>query len=58
MFPVSAVLFVRYIETTCWIENENVAGKAPTGDAPTTFEGSPILLPTKVYLILEVWRYI
>ena len=29
----------------------------PTGDAPTTSEWSTILLPTKVRLILEVWRY-
>ena len=26
-------------------------------DAPTTFEWSTILLPTKVWLILEVWQY-
>ena len=35
-----------------------VNGAAPTGDAPTTAEWSTILLPTKVPLILEVWRYI
>ena len=29
-----------------------------TGDAPTTSEWSTILLPTKVWLILEVWRYL
>ena len=28
-----------------------------TGNAPTTFEGSAIILHTKVLLILEVWRY-
>ena len=27
------------------------------GYAPTTSEGSTILLPTKVHLILETWRY-
>ena len=35
------------------MENEDVVGAAPTGDAPTTSEGSTILLPTKVRLILE-----
>ena len=30
----------------------------PTGDAPTTSEWSTILLPTKVRIILETWRYI
>ena len=29
-----------------------------TSDAPTTSEWSTILLPAKVRLILEVWRYI
>ena len=40
------------------MENEDVAGAAPTGDAPTTSEWSTILLPTKVRLILETWRYV
>ena len=40
------------------VENEDVVGAAPTGDAPTTSEWSTILLPTKVRLILENWRYI
>ena len=39
------------------IENEDVVGTAPTGDAPTTSEWSTILLPTKVRLILEILRY-
>ena len=39
------------------IENEDAVGAAPTGDAPTTSEWSTILLPTKVCLVLEVWRY-
>ena len=30
---------------------------APTGGAPTTSEWSTILLPSKVRLILETWRY-
>ena len=39
------------------VENEDVVGAVPTGDAPTTSEWSTILLPTKVQLILEVWQY-
>ena len=39
------------------VKNEDVVGVAQTGDAPTTSEWSPILLPTKVRLILEVLRY-
>ena len=39
------------------VENEDVVGAAPTGDAPTTSEWSTILLPSKVRLILETWRY-
>ena len=38
------------------VENEDVVGVAPTGDAPTTSEWSMILLPAKVRFILEVWR--
>ena len=41
------------------VENEDVVGAAPTGDAPTTSEWSTILMPTQVRLILqvlEVWR--
>ena len=38
-------------------ENEDVVGAAPTGEAPTTYEWSAILLHTKVRLILETWRY-
>ena len=37
------------------VDNEDVVGAAPTGDAPTTFEWSKILLPTKVHLISEIW---
>ena len=39
------------------MENEDVVGAAPTGDAPTMSEWSTIWLPTKVRLILETWRY-
>ena len=40
------------------MENEDVVGAAPPGDAPTTAEWSTIQLPIKVRLILETWRYI
>ena len=40
------------------LENEDVVGAAPTGDAPTSTEWSTILSPTDVRLILEVWRYL
>ena len=40
------------------VENEDLVGAAPTGDAPTTSEWSLILLSTKMRLILEVWRYV
>ena len=40
------------------VDNEDVVWAAPTGDAPTTSEWWTILLPTKVQLILDVWRYI
>ena len=45
------------LEARCQVENENVVGAAPTGDAPTTSEWSTILLPTKVRLILEVCQF-
>ena len=51
-----AVVFVQSNEARCEVENEDVVGAAPTGDAPTTYEWSTILLPTKVRLILETWR--
>ena len=34
------------------VENDDVVGAALTGDAPTTFELSTTVLPTKVRLIL------
>ena len=61
MFLVSsrlAVVFVQYIETRCWVENEDGIGAAPTDDAPTTSECSTSLLPTMVRLILEIWRQV
>ena len=38
------------------VENEDVVGAVRTGDAPTTSERSAILLPVKVWLILEIWQ--
>ena len=52
-----AVVFAKSIEARCSVENEDVVGAAPTGDAPTTSELSTMLLPTKVRLIIEVFRY-
>ena len=40
------------------VENEDVVGAVLTGDAPTTSEWSASLLPTKVWLILDIWQYI
>ena len=53
-----AVVFLQYIETRGKVENDDVTGAAPTGDAPTTSEWSQILLLTKARRKLEVWRYI
>ena len=50
------VVFAQSIEARCYVENEDVVGAAPTGDAPTTSEWSTIWLPTKVRLILETLR--
>ena len=59
MFLVSSFsVFVQFIEARCWVENEDVVGAAPTGDAPTTSEWSTILLPVMVGLILDIWRYL
>ena len=51
-----AIVFVQSIEARYYVENEDVAGAAPTGDAPFTSEWSIILLPIKVRLILDVWQ--
>ena len=53
-----AVDFAQYIEAKCSVENEDVVGAVPTGDAPTTSEWSTISLPTQVRLILETWQYL
>ena len=46
--------FAQSIEARCLVENEDVVGAAPAGDAPTVSEWSTILMPTEVPLILEV----
>ena len=51
------MVFAQSIEARCEVENEDVVGAAPTGEAPTTCEWSTILLPTKVRLILVTLRY-
>ena len=51
MGPRFTVVFAQTIEARCSVENEDVVGAAPTGDAPATSEWSTILLPTKVQLI-------
>ena len=33
-----AVVFAQSNEARCYVENEDVVGAAPTGDAPTTSE--------------------
>ena len=38
------------IEARYQVENEDVVEAAPTGDAPTTFDRSTILLPSKVLI--------
>ena len=50
-----AVTFAKYIEARYLVENEDVVGAAPTGDAPTTSEWSQIVFPFKERLILEIW---
>ena len=52
-----AVAFAQSTEPRRKVEYEDVVGAARTGDAPTTSEWPAILLPTKVSLMLEVWRY-
>ena len=45
-------VFAESLEARCQVENEDVVGAAPTGDAPTTSEWATISLPTKVQLII------
>ena len=53
-----AIVFAQSNEARCLVENEDVVGAAPTGDASTTSEWSTILLLIKVELILETWWYV
>ena len=53
--PCLAVASAKSIEPRGYVENEDVVGAAPTGDAPTTSEWSTVILSTKLRLILEVW---
>ena len=48
----SFVFWSNSIEV-CW----RCSWSRPTGDAPTTSEWSTISLPTKLRLILEIWRF-
>ena len=43
-----AVAFAPSTKARCWVENRDVGGATPTGDAPSTSEWSTNLLPTKV----------
>ena len=44
MFLVSlAIVFAQTIEAKCSVENEDVVGAAPTGDAPATSEWSWVI---------------
>ena len=45
-----AAVFAQSFEAMCQVENEDVVGAAPTGDAPTTSEWSTIWLPTASYM--------
>ena len=50
---IAAVVFAQFIEAIWWVENEDVVGAAPIGDAPTTSEWWTILLPTDVRIIIR-----
>ena len=43
-----ALVIAQFIEARCYVENEDVVGAVPTGNAPTTSEWSAIWLPTEV----------
>ena len=50
-----AVVFAQSVDVRCKVENEDLVGAAPTGDATTTYEWPTMLLPTKVRLILDIY---
>ena len=45
------VVFAQYTEARFKVENGDVIGATPTGDAPTPSEWSTCLLPIKLQLI-------
>ena len=45
------VVFAQSTESRCYVENEDVVGASPTGDAPTTSGWSTTLLCTKMTYI-------
>ena len=49
-----AIVFAQSCEARCQVENEDVVGAAPTGDAPTTSEWWTRLLPAKVSYISDL----
>ena len=51
-------VFAQSMKTRCKVENEDVVGVPPRGDAPTTSEWSTIVLPTKVRSILTVIKIV
>ena len=51
-----AVAFAQSIQAMCYVDNEDVVGAAPTGDAPTTCELSTMILPIKMRFVIEIWR--
>ena len=53
-----ADVYAQSIEANFLVDNEDVVGALPIGDAPTTSEWSRVLLPNKVPIILEVCRYV
>ena len=52
------VVFAESIEASCKVENEDIGGAAPPGDAPTKSWWSKLLLPSNAPIIIEVWRYV
>ena len=46
-----AAVFAQSTEARSWVENEDVVGATPSGDAPTTSEWSASLIPTKMRVL-------
>ena len=47
-------VFPESLEARCLVENEDVVGATPTGDAPTTSEWSKKILP---YIATYIWGF-